>query len=130
MVCSDYDGFHSFHDADFLPTRFVGTSAYALLWTHDASQARTAVAFIHRRRKIFDEICRLLGHYADCIHVPHVLLLVLCIHQQHRFDAETAKELATIHLIEKRTGFGPSSAEHAADTAPAVLTAEINQLKH
>jgi hypothetical protein len=42
------------------------------------------------------------------------MLYASCIHQQHRFDTETANELASIHNIERRTGFGPPSAQNGA----------------
>jgi hypothetical protein len=112
MVCRDYDGFHAFHGAGgSLPTWFVGTSSHALLWTFDAARAQTVGVFIHRRRKLFEDFCSTLRVYAGYAHVPHLLFLAGCIHQQHHFDGETAAELTTIQRIERLTGFGPTAVQ-------------------
>ncbi|CAH0050559.1 unnamed protein product [Clonostachys solani] len=131
MVCGQYDGFHSFNSPGSLQTWFFGTSSHAVLWTFLPSHRRTVGMFMHRRRSLFQDFCQVLSVFAHAIHAPHVMLLSGCVQQQHYFDRETASELSTIHMIEKRTGFGPRSAvagSAASRPTGSTIRAEIDEL--
>ncbi|KAM5349115.1 hypothetical protein ACJ41O_008938 [Fusarium nematophilum] len=114
LICHDKDGFHEFLGGGgtrcYLPTRFVGTSVFALVWTYDPGTARTVGIFIQRRRDIFSDFDRVLHMFAPCAASPYVLCLVVAVYQMQRHDAETnTSELAITRAVEDRTGFGPNS---------------------
>ncbi|KAI1417220.1 hypothetical protein F5Y13DRAFT_177135 [Hypoxylon sp. FL1857] len=111
MVCRDKDGYYEFTCDDstgYLPTRFLGTSKFAVLWTYDPRAARTVGIFIQRRRDTFFDLSHVLQVYAPCVATPYVVCFAIAVHQIQRHDAETlATELAVLRAVEGRTGFGP-----------------------
>ncbi|OTA95386.1 hypothetical protein M434DRAFT_69401 [Hypoxylon sp. CO27-5] len=110
LICRDKDGYHEFVNcgAGYLPTRFLGTSKFALIWTYDPHTARTVGIFIQRRRDTFADLGNVLQVYASCAATPYVVCFAIAVHQIQRHDSETlASELAILRAVEDRTGFGP-----------------------
>lgn len=87
--------------------------------------------FMHRRRSLFQDFCQVLSVFTHAIHAPHVMLLSGCVQQQHYFDGETASEFNTIHMTEKRIGFGPrnkGAASAGSKPTGSTIRAEIDEL--
>ncbi|KAF2830362.1 hypothetical protein CC86DRAFT_452807 [Ophiobolus disseminans] len=112
LICHTKDGFHSFpgnadRDGLHLPTWYVGTSRYAVLWTFEARHCVTRGVIIERQRDAFKGLTDVVSNFTDCIHAPQVMCLALPLFQIHFYDARTESALNDMRNIEKSIGFGP-----------------------
>jgi len=112
MICHTKDGFHYFpgnpqRNSPLLPTWFVGTSRYAVLWTFDTIRRFTRGLVIERQRHAFKGLTDVLENFKDCIHAPQVMCLVIPLYRLHTHDSRTESALNDMRVIEKSIGFGP-----------------------
>jgi hypothetical protein len=112
MICHVKDGFHFFPGSTdcsihLLPTWFVGTSRYAVLWTFDSSKSTTTGIVIERQRNAFKGLTDVLEKFASYIHAPHVMCFGITLYQVHFYDARTEAALNDMRVIERSIGFGP-----------------------
>ncbi|AEO63820.1 uncharacterized protein THITE_2109416 [Thermothielavioides terrestris NRRL 8126] len=123
MISRDYDGFHMFGQgssnkghgvmdaSSALPTWFVGTSLYAILWTFNPETSHSLGVFFNRSRNTFASFTDTLETFAAYIHSPHLLCFNVCVHQLHTYDDDSNRfSLKTIRDIEKQTGYYPNAA--------------------
>ncbi|KAB5532681.1 hypothetical protein GE09DRAFT_1227857 [Coniochaeta sp. 2T2.1] len=110
MICHDYDGFHEFSAAGYLPTRFIGTPIYAILWTFDPVGLATRALFFRRRLEPFTNFVKTLSAFQAHIYSPWLPGFVSSYLVLQWSDRETSDfELQVVRSIETRTGFGPQS---------------------
>ncbi len=130
MVCRDYDGYHESGTgssagvtSDHLPTYFMGSSLYALLWTFDPLTARTTGIFLNRRRDTFFDFADVLEAYVPYVHTPHVLCLAIALHHLHEWDGTTGSmDMVEIRELEEKTDVDVwSSKEVVKDKAEELL---------
>jgi hypothetical protein len=112
MICHVKDGFHFFpgsteSNSHLLPTWFVGTSRYAVLWTFDCSKSTTMGIVIERQRNAFKGLTDVLEKFTKYIHAPHVMCFGITLYQVHFYDARTEAALNDMRVIERAIGFGP-----------------------
>ena len=113
MIGHDYDGFHSFpggSNGHYLPTWFVGTPLYAVMWTFDTTLNRASAIFINRRLDSFSKLVKMLEEFKNLAYAPHLVGFTIAVHQLHHFDSDTSgSDLHRIKEVETKTGFSPWS---------------------
>lgn len=111
LICNVKDGFHSFpgdtKTGHFLPTWYVGTSRYAVLWTFDEAKSLTAGVVIERQQNAFTGLTGVLEKFVECVSAPHVMCFAIPLYQLHFYDARTESALGDMRRVEKSVGFGP-----------------------
>ncbi|KAH7076599.1 hypothetical protein BKA63DRAFT_285914 [Paraphoma chrysanthemicola] len=112
MICHVKDGFHYFPGDStgfgyFLPTWFVGTSRYTVVWTFDAERSVTSGIVIERQPNTWRGFIDVLEKFNDCIQAPQVMCFAITSHQMHFYDGKLEAALNDLRRIEKSIGFGP-----------------------
>lgn len=112
LICHTKDGFHFFPgnaetEGSLLPTWFVGSSRFAVLWTFDPKGCLTSGIFIERQRNSFRGLIGVLERFTDNIHTSYVMCFAIPLFLVHFYDARVESALNEMRQIEKAVGFGP-----------------------
>ncbi|KAH7086789.1 hypothetical protein FB567DRAFT_51293 [Paraphoma chrysanthemicola] len=112
MICHVKDGFHYFPGdstgfESFLPTWFVGTSRYTVVWTFDAKRSSISGIVIERQPNTWLSFIDALEKFNACIQAPQVMCFAITSYQMHFYDGKLEAALNDLRRIEKIIGFGP-----------------------